>query len=371
VRPTLGVFWLATFIVFATELHINRVRKILLFLTTSLIGLLALAITNIMRFGSPFEFGHSLNVFGNELVMYVMKWPSFHISYLWENFLDFIHALITYASNHHFMDNPLASESSYHRSKEFYFRLNTPIELFGGIICCFASIRSQHRESRIVTLYALVSGSLLFLFYLVSPIFSSRYLIDFAPCLYGAFLSVALLPITSSRDRQFGYCFGAFIILIATQFQADPLWYAATRSAVPSSKIFVHTPEAYKLFPLPTLEEHCPIQNLNSFFTSPVFLVERGWNLEKDCSVGFASSFIFRGQQCLTLRGNFSTPEQFAAKAGTKVMLKTYQSGRRVTFCLESPPDKEFEAYFVRYVNTPSKIIPLNMLKSIEAHQQD
>lgn len=369
VRPTLFAYTIAGWCIYAFFSPTSKVKNVLLYSAGAAIGIATLAYTNLLRFGHILEFGHSLNVFGNEMVMLVMKWPSSQLPYLWDNFLDFFHALFTYQGNTGYVVNPFLAHPELHRFREFYFRLVTSEELAISGICCLTAIFARGK-AQLVAFFALLSAGALFVFYLLSSIFSSRYLVDFTPALCASFIALVLLAHGKNYPSKLFSLLLAFIFCyILSTLEVIPLWYAKNRGAVAVEQVIVHGPNAYALYPLPGKSIECPIASQN-FYTHPDLLQELGWDVRNSCRAQQASGVILTASRCISLTGHFTTPDEFAAKAGLQTMQKTVQNGRRVTFCLDKKPEKDYEVYFVRYTESQALSARRNELHRIEAIEE-
>ncbi|MCI0561992.1 MAG: hypothetical protein MN733_26185 [Nitrososphaera sp.] len=176
-------------------------------------GVLLLLFTNFWRFGSLFEFGHSLQL-GSDHLMYVSRFDSpYRAEPFWRAARELIGAMFFVNELNGFdtyKAGVVAWQSSTPRWRHFYHSAFDWTYL--AVLCgCWALVLKQHIKSRgirsdkkqnlycwIILAWSLLSSCLLFLFYLRCVVISSRYVLDFAPA-----IAVALLGALSGlRDNS-------------------------------------------------------------------------------------------------------------------------------------------------------------------------
>jgi hypothetical protein len=182
VRPTVGAFSLPTMLLlfyFARNAKLTcgfSVFGVLLFI----FGGFLLFLTNQMRFGSGFEFGHSLNFNAFPIWFYTRFYNPFEheqiASAVWELFGGMFH---------------LGGQSKTPRWRNDYlttFDLSYLIlpTLLGGHWLAIRRLRHEKLlamplETKLALLWSGIAFVILALFYLRQPVMSSRYLLDFAP----------------------------------------------------------------------------------------------------------------------------------------------------------------------------------------------
>ena len=199
VRPTLVFYCVATMCVaaFWCWKHSWGKKRIWLGIAVFLAGGGLLFFSNWQRFGSGWEFGHQLTVNTESLLLYMTR---FDVPYRDEPILSAIHELLALLffsghfeqgidtwSKHYF---PGTSDTL--RWREMYFTtydlLYFTLILLGWVWMPIASWRRRAAqmtapsdELSYLAAWSILSGLLVFAFYLRFPFIASRYLIDFAP----------------------------------------------------------------------------------------------------------------------------------------------------------------------------------------------
>lgn len=225
VRPTLGICAALTIILvgvtrFCCSAQAKIARRHLLFDTIGGVGILcALGVlllwTNYIRFGSPLEFGHSLNVQHEQLVgsMYSTRFDyPFQKEPLPSATRELLGALFLGPRTNNGMwyaPTLFSGQSETTRWRDFYFRtydLSTAVMLvisWGvGLIRLLTTVRLRQvpHITSLLTVFSILTTACLFVFYLRCPVISSRYLLDFAPGFIAAGLAL-WLEVTSSIQR--------------------------------------------------------------------------------------------------------------------------------------------------------------------------
>lgn len=175
------------------------------------LGFLSLMLTNYLRFGGVFEFGHSLNLQGITASVYATRFEnSFASSSTVDQLKELVGALFFPAthSTKLYGEQVFLWQSSALRLREMYFKAYdwTFLPLLLGstgllVRVYFCDWRHRRHASLIATVsagcWALLSLLLLGTFYLRTPAITSRYLLDFAP----AFAALVVLAANAAFVR--------------------------------------------------------------------------------------------------------------------------------------------------------------------------
>jgi hypothetical protein len=365
VRPTHGAYTVALsslFFILATKE--KKYKAIIFYASGIVIGIAALLVTNQVRFGNQFEFGHRINLFGDELTTYLTKWPTFKVEQLKENIIDLYHGLMAYRSEQDGDHNPLRSTAMSPRVREFYFRIFTPLELLSTLVFLCITYYSKNLVASFLGRASALSFILLTAFYLVYPVMSSRYLIDFAPAVILSFWSLA--HHASSCKKRFWWYVLLVLPLMSSilTFKSEPQAHAVWKTAVNPTTHVMIVPEINKgAFALPTDAMKCPYEG--KLYAHPFYEHEIGWDLRGTCVVGVASNLLMKSGRCITLRGQFTTPDAIEVNAGLSHMYNVSRTNEVAVFCTEVPL-QEYTSYFVKFTSQPLDSSRQDRLHSIE-----
>jgi hypothetical protein len=273
------------------------------------LGPICLLILNNLRFGSPFSFGYELSIS-------TIPWNDFSLRFDYpfqnEPFLsvakELFGALFTGpvwsgitldAKNLH------AFQSSTLRFREYYsagFHLPDAIFFILGIVSVLALIRKKTIERGLLAIgpLAAVAAGGLILFYLRSPSFSSRYMVDFL-----AALTVGSLPLFLLRFQKFpigSSLLAARLLLICW----TNISYNNNFSGYPPSEVAFEFTQLKEDLAIAEAEQN--IENLSEFETCPSEIKYHslwhlyGWNRSSaKCEVTSFTSVISRPAACLAM----------------------------------------------------------------------
>jgi hypothetical protein len=199
IRPTFGVYGLASIIVGGAALwrRDRGIRVLCLGGCLFCFGLALLLWSNAFRFGSPLEFGHSLNMNGLDAMCYASRFDyPFRKVPLTSAAKELGAALflaVPQGATDGYRLNIYPGQSPVFRWREFYFKpFDISMLVMGVIICSWLCFRmwsrlkdaAKSREpciSEPLVYWAALSALPLSLFYLRFPFLSARYLMDFGP----------------------------------------------------------------------------------------------------------------------------------------------------------------------------------------------
>lgn len=365
VRPTHGAYTVAISSLFViAAIRQKKYRASLLYTVGISIGVVALLMTNLVRFGNQFEFGHRINLFGDDLTTYLTKWPKFEMGQLKENFIDLFHGLFTYSGERDADRNPLRYTAAYPRVREFYYRIFTPLELLSAGVFLWVTFLSKNTIARFLSRVSIFSLVLLTAFYVVYPVMSSRYLMDFAPAVIISFWALAH---HASGSKKRIWCYGLLILPLAGSiltFKSEPLAHAVWKTAVNPITHVMITPEINKIaFALPSNTMECPYKG--KLYAHPFYEHEMGWDLRGTCAVGITSNLLMKSGRCITLRGKFTTPDAIEVNAGLSRMNNVSRSKEKAVFCAEASLH-EYTSYFVTFTEHPLELNRQDVLYSIK-----
>jgi hypothetical protein len=224
VRPTLIVYGIAAVLIAAFQSRRLRWTWLRSFSGICLffLGVLALLITNWVRFDSAKEFGHQLNLNAIDQMRFASRFDHpYRLEPLGPAFRELFGGLFLARSDLNATDwyraDFFAGQSATLRWREFYFTtFDLSYLLIAGVTCILvawsfwqkrnrAGLTGSEVDARVVTAWSLLAIMPLWLFYLWCPFIASRYLLDFAPglaglCLAGIFAFSELLQ----RSQNFG-----------------------------------------------------------------------------------------------------------------------------------------------------------------------
>lgn len=199
IRPTFGVYGLASIIVGGAALwHRDRgIRVLCLGGCLFCFGSALLLWSNTFRFGSPLEFGHSLNVNALDANTYASRFDypfrKVPLSSAAKELGGALFLAVPQGTTDGYGLNVYPGQSPVFRWRDFYFKpFDISMLVMGVIICSWLSFRmwsrlkdaTKFREPCIfepLVYWAALSALPLSLFYLRFQFLSARYLMDFGP----------------------------------------------------------------------------------------------------------------------------------------------------------------------------------------------
>ncbi|HEY5923856.1 MAG TPA: hypothetical protein VIV11_19385 [Kofleriaceae bacterium] len=230
VRPTALVYGAASVLV--SWLFVRRLRwrwwqtwsAIALFA----LGVAVLLVTNHVRFGTPFEFGHRLNINGITLMMFETRLGNplddAPLGALVQDLAGFLFLSRDVPfTRHSYEIGWFPGQISTVRSHEHYFSVYDAsflvLILASWTWCLVRAWRGRKvatpptpgRLPPALALWSLASASILFVFYLRFPVLSSRYMLDFGPAFAAAIaiLACELVAVLRSRGKH------RYLVLVA------------------------------------------------------------------------------------------------------------------------------------------------------------
>ncbi len=221
IRPTLVLYGLvAMFIAVWNERSLRiRVGAVTIFG----IGVGLLLFTNLLRFGAPLEFGHSLNVdtvsYNNYSLKFDYPFRNVGVSEAW---LELAGAFVLgkHGEGDMFDTGLVYGESDTVRWRSFY---SAPFGIILSLltvtsVVVFATRFRTRRKYWGIYFYGIVSSCLLVLFYLNSPSISSRYMVDFAPAVFMILLGFVF----SSRNIKAILFVVVLVVTLGAYGEFDP-----------------------------------------------------------------------------------------------------------------------------------------------------
>jgi hypothetical protein len=202
IRPTLGAYGLATMVLLSLSAWRGQFKRweLLAGWLMFCAGGCLLFATNQIRFGSGFEFGHNLNFNGFPIWFYTRFYNPFQDEPVGSAARELFGALFCSPDLNGFrvgMKDFIWGQSSTPRWRNFYLRtfdFSFFVILLGALgLWLWSTITRREKEStipiefRMAVPWSAMGLAALAVFYLRSPVLSSRYIFDFAPALAVAF----------------------------------------------------------------------------------------------------------------------------------------------------------------------------------------
>jgi hypothetical protein len=287
VRPTLFAYTLPMFLYAFTvsRKHLSlSVRLLGVLLFVGGIGLLAL--TNEIRFGSPTEFGHHVNVAGDLNSVNLTRFESEYTTEtpLYRKFAETYGALFLFDSLPQV--NGLYHPDILHfQAPEIRWRHMSFPAIHWYYFAAFIMLALVGRKSGL-TVIPLVSFALLFGFYSFSFMISSRYLIDFAAAYSIAFIISALMIVSKNKSYATSLLCIAIVGLFIFGFKANV--DAVSRPVKSSSQTVQSSPVRFSKY-VPDMYQVGRLPGLSTYNGA-------GWNYANG-KMKSAASFVVTNPQ--------------------------------------------------------------------------
>lgn len=208
IRPTLGVYGATSVVIASIIVWHKGFGRSLIYSVVGLFvcGILLLLWSNMLRFGSPMEFGHSLTVNSLPSMAYASRFSNpFHSEGLASASKELFGLLFLTKSivgGDAYAQNRFPAESTTFRWRELYFGTYdltffavtmAVLFWFGWKLQRVFRRKASWDIPELLTLWAILAATPLIVFYLRFPFISSRYLIDFAPAFATTFFVFMML----------------------------------------------------------------------------------------------------------------------------------------------------------------------------------
>lgn len=329
IRPTIGAYGAVSFLIVFYLACQSRIKFRWTGLPVFMAGIIFLLVTNLLRFGSPLEFGHRLILDGDPPVDYLLKFDNPF------NWLPFSSAALELLSALFFIDlyklnvlkEGLFWQADVLRLREFNFKpfdsLTLVLLLLAWVIVAIAWLQKRkssfssgvEREGIIKWdgLWSFCSFTILFSFYSRTPALASRYLVDFGPAIVVA-ISVLYLYISDfMKDRLprslafisgIALCilFSGWVFIGLSQARIAPLYQYLQEieitnvATVETAKKKLVQMRQTKAQPLP-VGYHCG--DKEALYGIPVN--NTGWGILTDCTVSLATTHFLDNPTCLAI----------------------------------------------------------------------
>jgi len=330
IRPSLIVYGVVTAVLAAvgTFQETRSRRLILQGICCFLLGIMVNLWTNDLRFGSPFEFGGSLQISGNPLPTYLLR---FENPFLKEPILSAAKELFGAT-----FFNGLWQTNNYHRERYYeFFTFNGShfiVVLTGFVVLIyFLFLKFLKRsfyfsEDRRVCFRALcfslswggISCGLFFISYTHFIAFASRYAADFTAAIHAILVSLVLLGLFYLTS--FGiWRKGQRCLLVLLFIVTIPLFYLNNKLFFELKSYKTDAVTKGKLVSLVnTFKEDASINKVlpDSFYCGRKYpQMEKwwpqfgGWRIAKDCAVSQDTLLFLPAKRCLTLNYSIAAHE--------------------------------------------------------------
>ncbi len=316
IRPT-GILWGSLSFVFFLFHRRKAGKKLLPVCALFLAGPAFALLTNELRFGSPWSFGHAISLPNRADIFFSLRWGHPFRS---EPFLRAARELFGGLWT---TDNIKAWQSSTFRYREIYFGANFDVLLIAAAAACvIPPFFRRVRSINVMVPWALVSFAGLFLFYLRFNGLVSRYFSEFIPSVYVALAAAVAFWFTALetlRVRRYATMFAAlfFAGLLTSVLLFTPRGggfltgakqpdnvsaYAAAKAVGPWSLPQPSLPDVY----------WCGMANPNQEIPYNGF----GWAMSTICDVSEATMLFFSNLNCLELTYASSVPPDLRVTVG-------------------------------------------------------
>ena len=249
VRPTLGIYGLATVVLLAIQCRRSGRPWHYVLAGPAIFGagLAALCTTNFWRFGAMLEFGHQLTVNSIHAMRFASRFDEpFHRTPLVDAGKELFATLFLTGNSFNGFDwyktNFFLWQAPSFRWRELYFK-TYDLTFFVPVILSWlwlarGFVRRNHtplsdsaRTARSLVAWSVLSAGPLAAFYVRSPFIASRYLIDFAPAFAAAMASMLIvafeaMPPNAQRTPLARY---SLVGIVATWW----IWETLTAGTVP------------------------------------------------------------------------------------------------------------------------------------------
>ncbi len=350
---------------------------------------------NYLRFGSPLEFGHSINLTLPDNALALRFGTAFSAVPLSQAIGELSQALFTcnpFVTKGFFHHNPCGTELPSFRFREYYFTSYSVIEqstVIAGLILACALVLSRSLRPRtgapggFSLLWGISTLLLLGGFYLYSRSLASRYFLDLTPAIGMITAGVFAIGLQSSRPPWIRRAVLLLMCLLIgcriNEIEAIRVadGYGPSALADHDSAMAPKYGPRRELVVPPELPRKitCPGAPLNTGSAEP-----SGWAYRDSCALSALTSFLLPASPCLELslliepgaRPLFSSSE-IRVKRGREKLLRfsSRSSGHKMilNYCGSMPSDGEIYSMFSIRWNEPTVttvIAPQYKLESVE-----
>lgn len=380
IRPTIGAYGVVTFLIVFYLAGQSRIRFRWAGLPVFMAGIVFLLATNLLRFGSPLEFGHRLILDGDPPVDYLLKFDNPL------NWLPFSSAALELLSALFFIDlhklnvlkEGLFWQTDVLRLREFNFKpfdsLTLLLLLLAWVVIAIAWLQNRKNSSSsdierkdIIKwggLWSICSFMMLFYFYSRTPALASRYLVDFGPAIVVGISALYLYASNFINDRLpqkvafisgIALCivFSGWVFIGLSQARIAPLYWYLQKIEITN----VTTAETArgKLVQMRQVKE-LPLSAIyrcgDQESTYGIPTNNTGWDISKDCGVSIVTTHFLDNPTCLAvhfgpaglLPGGYSD-EEIRVKVGIETWNKVSNMpmgyGKIIVYC--SKEEKKHE----------------------------
>ncbi|HEX5220621.1 MAG TPA: hypothetical protein VFZ59_13705 [Verrucomicrobiae bacterium] len=240
IRPTFVFYGIASVVIAAVAHWRGRHGKLLIFsgATIFLAGVGLLLWSNTLRFGSPLEFGHSLNLNMLDPMRYASRFDhpyrSERIGAAAKELFSLLFLAKSTTWSDSYQSDAFPGQSETFRWREIYllpYGLIVAIFVLGAYInfgwrfyqrLRFPTTSANLSPSEILTSWSLMAGIPLFAFYIRCPFISSRYLLDFGPAFAAAVWAFWLVTLNWTSRSKVAIC--GWLILFLGWWSTETLW---------------------------------------------------------------------------------------------------------------------------------------------------
>ncbi len=326
IRPTLLAYGLASMMAASIVVMVQQrpIKLVMAGILSFGLGLGFTAWTNVLRFGSPLDFGQGANFTGIPILIYSLRFDyPFHHEPILSAAKELFGAL--------FLQNPWESPTARFRwgfgGYRPPFNFIHVLVLLSGLGVFYAACKTKAQNILMTTVpWALMSFALLFVFYAHTLYIQSRYLSEFAPAVsaVGAVLILTAGHAFRVKRHLKGGVWIFWLVLVLVFYFGNKDFFMPDHPAIQRDDqltdkkgidhLMTQFRQGLSARPQLPVKVYCGSTNLvpGLFFRAYPFqgmvFQYNGWDIQTDCFVRAATSFILPNKKCLTLNAT-ATPQ--------------------------------------------------------------
>jgi hypothetical protein len=303
------------------------------------LGPASVLLFNWLRFGSPFELGHNMNISGLPETLIFTRWGvPFAKESLWRASGDLIGSMFFEKDLQAWLAPTWRVQELYYRN----FNAFTPILFLASVVAPFALRRNTLPRERLASLWSLTAFVALFILYVRFSAITSRYISDFLPAVLAA-LAVAVACIATVR-----HWLAPVLVLVTATIWAlhDPPQQFPHSPPYCVDREWIQVNSARWRVPWPNIPNEYVCGG--GPYTDEIAYNTIGWSTKESCAVPIGTYFFFENASCLQLemepmdRGQPTTIADIAVRLGRsdwRRVKEEAKSGGQVTqtYCPETP----------------------------------